>query len=298
MKKNEMTKDIEVMTMPELEVAIDKAVEGYNATNDASERVRLEVESKKLVDRYNELAKLAVYANCLKKDLPVQELVKIHHYMGQGVQFKVTNCTDENGKPFARPMGKVKPKVINVDLFNFIEWCEGLNKKVCANSRWEIILNAQRIELNKAFAKACASESTFTVSKTLAGKVLQEVFDAIIMVPGESGANAVRPNKDCKTILVACAAEYKETVQESGDVDCALNFLKDKRWKSIIQSCLYITLCNKTVTITYGEPDKDANASTVKVTKPATNSKDTAPAKKPEAKPAEPKAEPVAEAKK
>lgn len=287
MKKNEMDKSIEVMTMPELEVAIDKAVEDYNATNDASERVRLEVESKKLVDRYNVLAKIAMYAICLKKDLPVQELVKAHHYVGQGIQFKVANCTDENGKPVSRPVCKVKPKVINFDLFDFIGWCEDTNKKVCANSRWEIILNAQRIELNKAFAKACASESTFTVSKTLAGKVLQEVFDAIIMVPGESGANAVRPNKDCKTILVACAAEYKETVQESGNVDCALNFLKDKRWKSIIQSCLYITLCNKAVTITYGEPDKDANASTVKTT---TNSKD-APAKKPEA-------EPVAEAKK
>ena len=156
-------------------------------------------------------------------------------------------------------------RVKKVDLFDFIVWAEKSNRKVVADGAWKTILAQQQTRINKEFKKAVSNEANYTVSKKTANDVLQICFDAIIMVPGESGKNSVFPNKDCKNLIVSCAAEYKETVKDDNDVDITLDFFKTKKWYSTIQSCLYMILKNKAITYTYGDPEEAINSASVKV---------------------------------
>lgn len=262
MKKNELKEAMKSMTMSEVLDALNKAVDDYNESNDYSKKVVLESDAKKLAEQYNEMAKLTVYAEALKAEIPVSAIVKKHHYGTYTVQYKpVIDLVD--GKPVAKKVGSVKTGTKNVDLFDFIVWAEAKNKKVAAEANWKSIINAQREIICKAFDKAVSNDGEFKVSKSMANDVLQAVFDAIIFVPGASGKNSVFPNKDCKNLIIACGAEYKETITDTDDVDTSLNFFKDKKWKSLIQSALFLVLKNKTLTLSFGDPEAEVNDAAV-----------------------------------
>ena len=252
-----MKEAMKSMTMAEVLDALNTAVDSYNESNS----VLTEDNIKKLVDQYAEMSKLTAYAEALKAEIPVSAIIKKHHYRTYSVQYKpIIDIVD--GKTVAKKVGSVKAGNKNVDLFDFIAWAEAKNKKVAADPMWKSKLNIQRDVICKAFDKAVANKGEFKVSKTMANNVLQAVFDAIIFVPGASGKNAVFPNDDCKNLIITCGAEYKETINDSDDVDTSLNFFKDKKWRSLIQSALFLVLKDKTLTISFGDPEAEANGET------------------------------------
>lgn len=262
MKKNELKEAMKSMTMSEVLDALNAAVDSHNVATDSSSKVTAKDKIKKLSEQYNEMAKLTAYAEALKAEIPVSAIVKKHHYSTRTVQYKPIIDIVE-GKPVAKEVASVKTGNKNVDLFDFIAWAEAKNKKVTAETNWKSVMNAQREIICKAFDKAVSHDSDYNVSKTMANDVLQAVFNAIIFVPGESGKNSVFPNKDCKNLIIACGAEYKETITDTDDVNAGLHFLKDKKWKSLVQSALFLVLQNKTLTISFGDPEAEANEAAV-----------------------------------
>ena len=243
-------------TMAELLNELNGKVNTYNKSTDNVEKIRIEVESKDIVEQYNELSKLALYANALTDEIPIAFVVKAHHYPTISAKFVASTDIDETGKLVAVKVGAVNTGNKNVDLFDFINWAEKSNKKVAANGNWKAILGTQRDFINKEFRKSIESDTNYTVSKNTANDVLQACFDALVFVPGKSGKNSIFPNKDCKNLIVACAAEYKETITDSNDVDPSMAFFKTKRWYSTIQSALFLILKNKTIVYTYGDPEE------------------------------------------
>lgn len=278
MKNTETTNtaNIKSMTMVELIEHLNTKVNEFNEATGTSELISLKAEIKTTADQYNEMSKFVAYAAALSTEMPLVSIIKTHHYDTRSVTYKPSTEV-KDGKTIVREFGSIKVGTRNVDAFDFIEWAKDRNKQVTAVANWKTILNAQRKKLNEEFKKAVESDKGYTVSKTTANNVLQAVYDALVFIPGESGKNAVFPNKDSKNIIIACAAEYKETIVD-GDVDASLNFFKDKHWKSIIQSTLYLVLSKKSLTYTYGDPEVEEDAAEVK---PEAKDK---PEAKPEAK--------------
>ena len=255
MKKNESA-NMKSMTKLELLTALNEAAETYNKSHDDSVKAHLEVQAKGMMEQYNALAKLDVYAEVLETELPLAELIKKHHYSTIGVKYAL-NDDVVDGKLVSRKVASVVSGKKNIDMFDFIKWAEACNKKVAATDDWKSTLKAQQKLINAAFKKSVSHESNYSVSKTLANNVLKAVFDALVFIPSENGLNSVLPNKDCKNLIITCAAEYKETIADDDDVDVSLDFFKDKRWQSTIQSTLYIVLKNKTLTYSFGEEEPD-----------------------------------------
>lgn len=245
-------KEIEKMNMNEVKRAIDTNVEAFNNSKDFAERTELKLEAKKLETHQNLLAKLDVYANALKAEMPLAHIVKLHHYEVVKMTYKMVDDT-ENGKAIIRETASIDDANKNVDMFDFIEWAEGRSKKVTAESAWKAIIKGQRSELIKVFKKAAESSKTFTVSKTTANNVLQAVFDALVFIPGASGKNSVFPSNDAKNIIIACAADYRERINDTNGVDVSLHFLSDKKWKSLVQSALYLVLSKKNLVYLYAD---------------------------------------------
>lgn len=276
MKNPETTNksNIKSMTMVELIEHLHAKVDEFNEATGTSELIAIKTEIKATADQYNEMSKFVAYSAALKTEMPLVSIIKGHHYETRSVTYK-PGTEVKDGKTIVREFASVKDGTRNVDMFDFIKFAEERNKQVTAVStaNWKTVLNAQRKKLNNEFKKAVESDKGYTVSKTTANNVLQAVYDALVFIAGESGKNAVFPNKDCKNIIIACAAEYKEAIVD-GDVDVSLNFFKDKHWKSIIQSTLYIVLSKKSLTYTYGDPEVDEDAAEVKPkTNPTTKDK-------------------------
>ena len=253
MKKKEL---MESMTMPEIKAAIVEAVNNYNATNDAAERVKLEVEYKTMCDAYNELALLTSYAELIKAEKPVVAIAQAYSYKVIGVKAKVVDDV-VNGK-------NVTIKVASVDetgsrthnLLSFMEWAEAHNRKIAAKADWKGKLEDARKAINGEFQKVMDSEEGYKISKTIIKNTMQAAFDSIVFVAGESGKNAIYPNKDGVNIVIAIAAELKEAV-ENGEVEFTLQFLGKKKWSSIVFKILHLAVKGKTLKYVYGDPESD-----------------------------------------
>lgn len=271
-----MKNKMESMTMQEVLDALNTAVNTYNDSFDVSVRAEAEKTAKACTNKYNEMAKLTAYAHAIKDNgNELVNIIKCHHYDTKSVSYKPVESLTTDGRTVIKKMGAVKDGTKNIDMFDFLVWAESRNKKIAANPGWKAVMNVQREALAKKFNEAADSSEAYTISKTFANNTLQAVFDALVFIASETGKNAVFPNKDCKLLVIACAAEYKETVTKSGDVDCSLEFLTAKKWQTLVQSAMFLVLKNKELKITFGAPEEDADSKEVEgESKPETNSEE------------------------
>lgn len=251
MKKKEI---MESKTMPEIKADIVANVEAYNASNNATERVKLEVDCKTLVAAYNELALLTAYAELVKAENPVVAIAKAYNYKTIGVKFAVSD-TVVNGRSVTVKVASVEDSTKTHNLIDFLEWAEKHNKKVAAKPDWKGKLEDARNTINGEFEKVMESEEGYKISKTVVKTAMQTALDSIVFVAGESGKNAIYPNKDGVNIIIAIAAELKEAI-ENGEVEFTLQFLGKQRWRTVIFKILHLAVKGKTLKYVYGDPEK------------------------------------------
>jgi hypothetical protein len=259
MENKNMNKDMTNMTVAEMEAALSTAVNSYNESWDSSDRAELEKQAGALVTNIAKAVKFNTYAAALREELPLVWLIKLHHYSVKSVAYKVVDTPNAAGRVVPKKHGAVKDTNKNVDIFDFLNWCEDRNRSVAHDKAWKSIMSAQLKVLSAKFKEACDAEDEFTISRTFAGNALAKVFDALVFIPCENcDKNALMPNKHAKLLVTTCAAQYRESISDANTVSCELNFLTASNWKKLVQSALYIVLENKEVTLTFGEPEVDA----------------------------------------
>lgn len=273
------TTNFEGMTLAETKTKLIDLVNRYNKSEDGTERAGIRIECDKFAEQYNTLSMLSLYAQAMADEIPLIYLIKAHHYGICSVKFEQSVSLSDDKKIVVSMSGNVSfDSKRKADMFDFIDWAEKSNKKVTTKGDWKLLTAIEREKINDEFRKGMNSDTEYKISKRVAHDVLQNCFDALIFVPSATGKNAIFPNKDCKNLIVSCAAEYKEKIKDNNSVDCSLSFFARKRWQNTIQNCLYLVLSEKTITYSYGDPE-DAKPNSEEAPVEKTSTKKTSPKK-------------------
>lgn len=246
------------MTMPEVKAALEEAVNSYNKSTDAAERTKLEIEAKDLVAQYNAISLLTDYAKFMADDKPIVAIAKAYKCPTIGVKFAIADALVE-GKAKKVKVASVEDSTKTHDLVNFLEWAEKHNKKIAAAADWKSKMEDARTAINGEFQKVMESDDGYKISKGVVKSNMQALFDSVVFVAGESGKNAIYPNKDGVNIIISIAADLKEAI-EDGEVEFTLQFLGKSKWRSIIFKVLHLSVKGKKLNYTYGDPEETVNA--------------------------------------
>lgn len=250
-------KKISEMTMAEMRTELDTTAEKYNAVADAAEKLEHSEYAKKLVDAFNEAAVFNAYAKCLKKKQPVVALVK--QFRCEKVSVKtapVKDVTDE-GKTVVKMTMTVADDVQRIYVMDFLSWCAERNKHPEADKAWKSKANEARRIICGEWDKAMKANSEAKISKTAIKKAAQAMFDAIAIIPGEKGGNAIVANKDIANYIIAAAPNVKCSYKE--EIKHSIHFLGNKKWNEIVMDAMYMAVEGKSFDIAYGDPEADAN---------------------------------------
>lgn len=267
MKNNEKKTVMESMTMPEVKAALEAAVKKYNETADVAERTRLEVEAKELATQYNALSLLTAYAAIMGEDKPVVAIAKAYNY--PTISFKL-NVADAlvDGKAKKVKVASIDDSTKTHNLYDFLDWTAKHGKNVTASGDWKTKAEAARSIINNEWKKFMESDDGYKMSKTAVKTAVQDMFDALVFIPGPSGKNSVIAKNDAANYLIALAAQAKTAILD-GKVNFKVDFMSANNWKSKAFDVLHMAVEGKTFNITYGDPEETVNAATVVKTEPA-----------------------------
>lgn len=254
-----MKKIIEGRTMSVVREELNDAVDKYNMSENAVERVQLSVEHKKLVEEYNTLSMLSAYAECMKDATPLVALAKMYYYDTVSTKDAVHNEV-ENGVQTSSVTRSVQDGCKKLNIAKFIEWTEEHNKSVAAGKDWKAKTEAARVVVENEWKKFFAAKGdTHAVSIGKTKRALQSMFDALVFIACENDAdkNAIIANGDIAKWVIGFANNRKDS-KADGKVTISGSVLPKATWATLQMDILHKAVTGKTYEIIYGDPEESA----------------------------------------
>lgn len=250
MSKKNSKKVTENRTMEAVLTDIKAYVDAYNLSKDPVEKIELELNGKKLLDEYNELALLKAYADCAGANNPMVAFGKMYAYKAISVKdSKHDEMVDGVKKSVTTRTIDFKDKMLNIT--KFVTWMKERNTPVTYRHDWaDKIVEAQKVLTNQW--KDFINDGThFRVTDLK--NAFQNMIDALVVVPGKDGANTVIvTSKNTRAIIAFCTARKDGLI---GTI-AARN-----TWEKLQMDILHGAVDGKEFAITYGtEEAEDAEA--------------------------------------
>ena len=238
-KNNNM---IEGMTLEQIKAKLVEVVTEHNKTEVAAERAKLKVQAEKLKTGYNDTAKLTAYAECLEAERPM--LAFIQKYKYEVISVGMDKSTDLLSVKTHDSKGMVLTEMFN--LWDFVSHCEALNRQVTAALDWKSKANSAKPILVENIRKY-VEDGVEKDIKSLK-EALQNVFDAIIMIPGKAGKNAVvMTSKQVREIYMTSGRQNFKTFKSL--------FARDDTWQKQVLAYLHCSVMQKDFSRIYGEDE-------------------------------------------
>lgn len=253
------------IVLEELNASVDK----YNLATDAMERVQLAVEHKTLAAEYNELSLLSAYAGFMKAENPLVALAEAYYYATVSVKDNVHNEVVD-GVQKSTVTRSVNEGCKKLDVTKFILWTEERNKSVAAAKTWKTAIGAARNSIETEWKKFFAAKGdSHAMSIGKAKRALQEMFDALVFIPSETGKNAIIANGDIAKWVLGFANSRKDT-KVDGVIAITGSVLPRATWNTLCLDILHKAVTGKSYEIFYGEPEEEvADKATDKKTEKA-----------------------------
>lgn len=280
MKKNnviaEFVTEIEKLTKEQVYDLLEEKVTAINeGIEDDDLRIKTDAECKELCKRYNELSMLTIYGICVKAKYPVLSFAQTYYFPTIKTTDKLTKELDEDtGKERRRIMRSIEEGEKRLDLFHFLEWAEGLNKKVTADKHWRVACNATRNSIESEWKKVFKSDAKNNeIGFGTIKKNLQEMYNALLFIPSEKGNNRVMATGAVARYLFGFANTRKDSRTKEGDIKITKSVLSTKQWVTLVLDALHETVKDKDYApkdlgLEYGsdEEDKDGGVTVTKAT--------------------------------
>ena len=251
-----MKKSVETRTMSVVLNELNASVDRYNASADPAERNTLSLEHKNLVQEYNEMSLLSAYASFMSEDKPLIALAKAYYYDTVSVRDAVHNEVID-GVMTSTVTRSVKDGNRKLDVAKFIEWTEEHNRSVAAARDWKSKVGAARSSIEAEWKKFFTGKGeTCKISVGKTKKVLQDMFDALVFIAGESGKNAFIADGKIARYIIGFANKRKDA-KVDGNVVITGTVLSRGTWAELCIDIMHMAATGKTYDIVYGEPEEN-----------------------------------------
>ena len=241
MKKNNL---FEGMTKEQILSKLKEIVVAHNESEDNAEKGKLKVKADRAVEEYNNTSKHDTYAECLEAKNPILTFIKKYEY--PVISIKADKDTDTISiKETVKPDSSVKTTAV-FNLWDFVAFCESTNRQVTVSLDWktkaEKAKNILTTELNRYIDEG--GEKNVGLLKD----ALQAMTDAVVMVAGESGNNAVIIKSKMVRTLYTTSGRLNNKTHH-------VDFARATTWQSFVLSMLNRAVQGKEFTYTYGDPN-------------------------------------------
>lgn len=241
MKKNNL---FEGMTKEQILSKLKEIVVAHNESEDSSEKGKLKVKADRAVEEYNNASKLDSYAECLAAENPMLTFIKKYEY--PVISIKVDKDNDTMSiKETVKPDSSVKTTAV-FNLWDFVAFCESTNRQVTVSLDWktkaEKAKNILVTELNRYIDEG--GEKNVGLLKD----ALQAMTDAVVMVAGKAGNNAIIITSKMVRTLYTTSGRLNNKTHH-------VDFARATTWQNFILSMLNRVAQGKEFTYTYGDPN-------------------------------------------
>lgn len=248
-------------TMPVILEELNASVDKYNLATDAVERVQLQVEHKSLVEEYNKASLLNAYADFMADEHPLIALAKAYYYDTISVKDNVHEEAIDGVKK-STVTRSVNEGCKKLNVVKFIEWTEECNKSIAADKAWKTKMAAARNSIENEWKKFFAAKGdTHAMSIGKTKKALQEMFNALVLIPSKSGKNAVIADGNIAKWVLGFANSRNDS-KVDGEIVITGSVLPKNTWNALCLDILHKAVTDKTYDIIYGEPEEDAEPET------------------------------------
>lgn len=238
---------------------LNKVVDAYNKLNIADvARADLAKQAKELVNEYNELSLLTVYATCVADALPVKAFVEAFSYVTVSTKDASHKEADEEGcmrLVFTKSVTEGKKAL---HLVKFIEWAAEKNISVTASKDWKAKMTEAKEAIKTEWRKfQAAGGDSHSISIKKLKKAMQDMFDAIIFIPTEKGYNAVVATGNIAKTAFQFASQANtstDNLYTMGEV------LPDRIWNTILMKSLLAAVAGKELIIDFDGGDAEEEA--------------------------------------
>lgn len=245
MEKNVKTRTITVI-FDELKSTVDK----YNLATEVAEKLKIDAECKALVQEYNSLSLLNVYAACMKDKKPLVKFAKTFYYDTVNVADKAVEDVVDNVKKIIVTRS-VNESSKELDFTKFIEWAHDRNKNITVSKDWKVKKEAARATIVNEWKKYNESENGYEISKTAVKKAVQAMFDALVHIESATGKNAVIADKAIANYVICLAQEVKKSKDSNAKPQFDVKVLSPKNWNSKAFDILHMAVEGKSYEVEY-----------------------------------------------
>lgn len=247
MAKNTVTGRTMDVVMGEIKVNIDK----YNLSKKPEERNALTVATDALIKEYNEMSLLTSYASFMAEENPMLAFAKAYTY--PTIAKKDTKHKEVKNGLLIETVTRVldTEKVGYHNIKNFLTWVAERAVTVTASNDWVAKMGVARDTIihHKELEYAKGEDG----SKSQLKKALQGMIDALIVIPGEKGGNAlVVTGKNACVARDLCVQGAKDFL--------GVSVAAKKNWEKAAMALLHLTVTGKEFSIVYGDAEPDAEA--------------------------------------
>ena len=237
------------VVLEEIKVNIDK----YNLSKKPEERNSLSVSLDALIKEYNELSLLTQYATFMASENPMLAFSKAYKYP---VVAKKDNKHKEvvNGvmvENVTRVLDTERVAYFNIK--HFLGWCAERGVKVAADEGWITKMGDARDTICRR--KEAEYTGNGSVSNNKLKEALQGMIDALLMIPGEKGGNALVVTG--KNAAVCCDLTLK------GAKDfLSITVAAKQNWEKAAMALLHLLVEGKEFTVIYGDEEPETEEET------------------------------------
>ena len=250
-KNNQNSGRTMAVVLDEIKTNIDK----YNSSKKSEERNALSVSLDALIKEYNEMSLLTAYAGFMDDESPMLAFAKAYTYPMVGKK-DTKHREVKNGvmvETVTRVLDDQKRGYLNIK--KFLAWVDERGKSIAASSDWMTKMGDARDIICKR--KEAEYTGGTPVSNTKLKEALQGMIDALLVIPGEKGGNALVVTG--KNAAVCCDL----TLKGSNDF-LSINVAARQNWERASMALLHLLVEGKEFTVIYGDPespdDVDASA--------------------------------------
>lgn len=234
-------------TMAMVKADIEKKVSEWNLATAEEKRNTIEIAAKAFVDEYNELAVLTAYSEFKAAENPMLEFAKAYSYKTCSVSVRPHSEVVNSVKKSVSTMTADFEKNRLLNVTKFVNWMAEAGVNVAKDPEWITKIGAARDELVKQWKSFIETEGRFVVSDLK--RSLQAMVDALMVVEGEKGGNAlIVTGKTARAAIAFC------NTRKDGLVG---NVCPRSVWERVQMDVFHAAATKKEYTITYGDPEPE-----------------------------------------
>lgn len=249
-----MKNSVEMRTMDVVYSEIEANISQYNLSESTDEKVELTVKLQELIKEYNQMSLLSAYAGFMAAEKPMlafakaytypmlRKVDKSHEEMVNGVKTQVqTRVIDDECTGF-------------LNIKNFIKWAAERGNKVAESKDWVTKMGAARDAIismkQREYSNTDEVEDGKKKPINVVKDALQALIDALLVIPGEKGGNALVVNRSsARAVADLCTQGAKDFL--------SINVAAKKNWEKAAMALLHLCVEGKDFTIVYGDPDEN-----------------------------------------